>query len=254
MSVSALLGVTEVSDTQNNKATTVNNAIAALEQASNAVYVNAAAGGSQIDINEATFTRHMVFHFDGVTSNIDVTFPATVGGVATERFYAVYNDDSAETITVKDSTEAGSNVSVGPNLGVIVFQNGIDIIKIADITPSLSLTYPADIGIYLPGLPDDGANAAILRFPRACTMPDNFAGSYGYCEVNPTSTADFDVLKNGSSIGTVSISTGGVFTFSTSGSGVETFAAGDRFTLVAPTPQDTTLEDVSITFIATRTG
>lgn len=254
MSNSALLAIPEVGDTQNNKAVTVNNMLAALEQASNAVHEVLTAGGTQININEATFTRHMTFVFDGVTANIDVTFPHQVGGASTNRFYVVHNHDSAQTITVKDSTEAGLNVVVAPDTTVVLYQLGINIYRVADVTPTLSAIYPADVGVYLPGKPADADVSVILRFPRACTMADNFAGSYGYCTVNPTATATFDVLKNGTSIGSVQISTGGVFTFSTTGSGLETFAAGDRFTITAPTPQDATLEDVSITFFASRTG
>lgn len=87
------------------------------------------------------------------------------------------------------------------------------------------------------------------------TFPANFGSpnqSYGSVGTNPTSTASYTVNKNGSSVGTVSISTSGVFTFTTSGGTSFSLAAGDRLTIVAPSSQDATLADVGITLVGTR--
>lgn len=76
-------------------------------------------------------------------------------------------------------------------------------------------------------------------FSETVYFPDNFAGSVGHVGTNPTATFDIDVRKNGVSIGTISVATGGTVTFSTSGSSEESFASGDYMELIAPTADAT---------------
>jgi hypothetical protein len=92
--------------------------------------------------------------------------------------------------------------------------------------------------------------ATSMQFPANFATP-NSKGSVG---ANPTATATYIVSKNGTQVGTVAISTTGVFTFSTTGGTVVTLNPGDRLTVTAPATQDSTLSDVSITLAATRSG
>ena len=114
-------------------------------------------------------------------------------------------------------------------------------------------TAPYNVAAYKPGLPT--ASEVIFQFvtPTAFTLADNFAGSQGYVEVNPTASATFDVKKNGTNIGTVVVGTGGGFTFATSGTGLETFSVGDRLTVAAPGTPDATLSGFHVAFAGTRT-
>lgn len=116
----------------------------------------------------------------------------------------------------------------------------------------LTGTQPYDVVCSLPGKPGASALVLLLTFTRAVTFAGNFAGSAGTVGTNPAATAVYTVNKNGSSIGTISISTGGVFTFSTTAGATESFASGDRMTITAPSSQDTTLADVAITLAGTR--
>lgn len=73
----------------------------------------------------------------------------------------------------------------------------------------------------------------------------NFTGNNGKVGGNPTATAVYTFYKNGSSIGTLSISTGGVFTGSTSGGVAISFTPGtDELAWIPPAAQDATLSDV----------
>lgn len=90
----------------------------------------------------------------------------------------------------------------------------------------------------------------VLLLYTACesiTLADDFAGSVGDVGTNPASSFVLDVQKNGASVGTVTISTGGVFTFVTSGSTVS-LAVGDQLKVLGPVTPDTTIANVSITF------
>jgi len=103
-------------------------------------------------------------------------------------------------------------------------------------------------------LPDSAAtNTLSLRLARDITIPADFAGSVGGCEVNPTNAADFDVAVDGVSIGTATISTLGAVTWVSDTPGVPvSVAAGSVVTISAPIPQDATLETVNFTIAAHR--
>jgi hypothetical protein len=114
-----------------------------------------------------------------------------------------------------------------------------------------TLAAPYDVVSALPGKPGDGAKVALVTFTRTVVFADNFGGSRGSVGDPPTAEAVYSVLKNGTAIGTVTISTLGVVTFATTG-GQVTYDAADRMLIVAPTPQDATLADVAITLAGMR--
>ena len=88
-------------------------------------------------------------------------------------------------------------------------------------------------------------------FPEAVTFSDDWAGSRYYVGINPTSSFVMTILKNGSSVGTVTISTAGVATFVTTGTTVS-FAAGDIFAITGPNTADATVGNVAISFSGIR--
>lgn len=100
------------------------------------------------------------------------------------------------------------------------------------------------------------ASQLVLMFTAfsTVTFPANFAtpNSYGTVGANPSATATYNVYKNGVQVGTISISTGGAFTFATTGGAAFSVNAGDRLTITAPSSQDATLSDVAISIVGTR--
>jgi VCBS repeat-containing protein len=111
---------------------------------------------------------------------------------------------------------------------------------------------PYDVAGGLPGLPGAGATVLIFTAVRAVAFPANFSGSRGSVGVNPTATAAYTIKNGSTTIGTISISTGGAFTFTTTSGTSKSLAAGDRLTVIAPGSQDATLSDVSFTLAGTR--
>lgn len=117
-------------------------------------------------------------------------------------------------------------------------------IAISSVGPTA--TRHAFLSYFLAGKPDAGATAYVPIPGNLASLqiPANFSGAKGAC-VNPTSTAVYTFYKNGSSFGTASISTGGVFTWSTSGGTAVSFTPGsDELSWSAPGTQDATLSDV----------
>lgn len=96
------------------------------------------------------------------------------------------------------------------------------------------------VGWFFTSSPSASEVILIHTFTDTNTMSANFAGAVGFCDgALPTSTYVLDVQKNNVSVGSISISTSGVCTYTSSAS--VTFAQGDRLMIVAPsTPQSIT--------------
>jgi hypothetical protein len=118
-----------------------------------------------------------------------------------------------------------------------------------NIVPAKS---PYDVVVSFVGKPGAAALVFLLTFTRAVAFTGNFSGSAGTVGTNPTATATYTVAKNGSSIGTIVVSTGGVVTFTTTSGAAQSFASGDRMTVTAPSSQDATLSDAAFTLAGTR--
>lgn len=94
------------------------------------------------------------------------------------------------------------------------------------------------------------ASEVLLLHTVTCrvTFAEEFYGSFGHIETNPTASFVIDVQKNGVSVGSVTVSTGGAFTFNTTAAGGLVFEPGDRLKLVAPLTPDATAAGLSLTF------
>lgn len=250
-SYSPILAIGEIGPTQNNKATTHNNSIKYFEQATQRRLVKTGSYTSNEWLpTEPEFTRYFYFKASGLGAASNFVCPAISVVTTAERVFVVFNADTTYALTVKGPS-AGTTVVLPPGWVGFCYRNGNDIEGLLLFKASTSTASVYDVGGFVPGAPDDGATVFIHAAARAISFPANFGASKGKCLTNPTSTAAFDVKKNGSSIGTISINTSGVFTFTTSGGTAQSLAVGDVLTVIAPSPADATLADVAYTLIAT---
>jgi hypothetical protein len=111
---------------------------------------------------------------------------------------------------------------------------------------------PAHVASFLTGSPTASAKVLAYSFGVAVTFAGNFSGSQGHVGTNPTATATYTVKKNGSSIGTVVVGTGGAFTFTTTAGASQSFSVGDYIEVFAPSSPDATMADVNFTLVGTR--
>lgn len=83
-------------------------------------------------------------------------------------------------------------------------------------------------------------NEILLDHPAvsAFTFPANFAGSQASVGTNPAASFIMTVLKNGATVGTITISTAGVTGFATTGGSSISVAVGDVITVQAPATPD----------------
>lgn len=104
-----------------------------------------------------------------------------------------------------------------------------------------------DLGMDFLGVPADGQIIARWVVLREITMAADFTGAAGNILTNPTATLAIDIKDDGTTIGTVSISSAGAFTFTTVSGTAKVVAAGSVVTATAPGTADTTGSDIVFT-------
>lgn len=112
-----------------------------------------------------------------------------------------------------------------------------------------ALALLARLPIFLQNLIGDGELCCRFLMADDDITLDLSIASLASCITAPTSEAVFSIKKNGTEFGTLTFGAGeteGAFEGST------VFTAGDVLTIIAPSPADTTLADVSITLASQR--
>ena len=204
----------------------------------------------EIVVSAATYTGNFALRLTGSPS-ADFTLLVPAG----DRFFAVLNE-TGKTATIR---------AVGGPTSVFSVASGFNALIVADDTDlSLMANFAAgggeggtiyDFGCAFGSTPTGETVITRVRIGRAITIPADMAGSAGGVGTNPTATYDIDVQDDGVSIGTISVSTGGVATFSTSGGTAKSVAAGSEITFVAPAEPTggETIADASFVVLATVT-
>ncbi len=105
------------------------------------------------------------------------------------------------------------------------------------------------IPVFVKGKPAAGDVELYYSTVQGFTLPSGAGSHTAEARVASTGTAIFDVLRNDASIGSITFaaSTTGVFAISPA----TTFVVSDTLSITAPGSQDTTLEDIAITFKGT---
>lgn len=98
--------------------------------------------------------------------------------------------------------------------------------------------------------PTAGLILDTIMVPRGITIPANMVGSLGKVFVLPTATFDMLLKDDGTTIGTISVSTAGVFTFTTVGGTDKFVAVGSELSLHAPAVADATIQNLTMTILA----
>lgn len=155
-----------------------------------------------------------------------------------------YSSGTLTRTTVQDSSNAGSAVD---------FSAGT---KWVMATPTAAVfTAPQSyiLPFFFTSTPTDSELLFIHVAGADFTIPANFASALqSYVGTNPTATFDLDIAQNGTSIGTISVSTGGVVTATTTSGAAKSISAGDRLTATAQATADATAADMAFTIVGVR--
>ncbi|MEP9389667.1 hypothetical protein [Mesorhizobium sp. KR9-304] len=205
--------------------------------------------GGNVTLTSTQFRSAFCFIPSGLSANRDLTIP----GVKRAQFM-VDNTDTTETITVKRGSTsiavAAGHVGIFNTDGTT---NSLGGFVVRTGAPSL-INSAYDFGMTFGSTPATDEVLGRVRIGRNITIPANMSGASGGVSVNPTATFDIDVLDDGVSIGTISVSTGGAATFTTTSGTAKTVAAGSEIRFDAPTTPDATVEGGSFVILATVTS
>jgi hypothetical protein len=109
---------------------------------------------------------------------------------------------------------------------------------------------PADFAVFWPGKPAASQVFLQIKMTLAITLPASLTGSEFSAGIAATSNYVITISKNGSSIGTLTYSSGGV---AVSFASLVNLAVGDTFELAGQPGTDATLANIGMSFHATQT-
>lgn len=269
------LNTSRLASTQANKYQTANDALEQLDLALTAFLAVDLTGGN-VTVAGADYTRNAIFLIQNASvASRSVTLPATKrviclrSSTGTTQIVDIKRGTTTLTLAVGESaffytdgtanglikltasalasflalTDAPSSYSGQARMRVRV--NG------AETAVEFALPYK-DIAAQFGGTP--AATTIVmerLTSANTFTLIAGLADSRARANTAPSADTDFDLQKNGSSIGTMSFASGSntaTFTMASSA----TFAAGDRFSVVSPAALNG-IADLSMTFGAIET-
>ncbi|AQV94745.1 hypothetical protein BJN34_12730 [Cupriavidus necator] len=233
------------------------------------------AGSAEVTLT-AIEANNLVLNFTGALgANINVIVPL---GTNPRAWLVTNNTSGAYTLTVKGASgtgvavtqggvshlyQDGTNVKAAANLGATTFTGlsdapasysgkaGKEVRVKADETGLEFYDPPYDVGGTYNGAPAASAVLVRLPFPRQVVFPAGLTNSRGTAGTGATAQTNFDIQKNGSSVGTMRFAAGSATATFIMGSQT-TFAAGDILKVVAPATPDATLADIGFSLAGTR--
>lgn len=152
---------------------------------------------------------------------------------------------TAITTTLANVVTAGTGTKITYNAKGLI--TGSTTLTVSDM-PSQVVSWPVIVPFV--GKPGNNQLFTLVYFTQSVLFPSGLTGSGGVVlSANPASTYTATIYKNASSVGTISISTGGLYTFTFTSS--VTYAAGDIMKIIGQATADTTLQDLSFTLVGT---
>jgi hypothetical protein len=230
--------ITHLAAAQAKKEITVNEAMDALDQATQGHAVVDVSTVASVVVGLDTYLNNFCLRVAGSTgAAVVVTLPPS------NRFFALDNGSDG-TITAGIAGGTGSVVLTPGQIKAMVAQDT----RLTELTAGTAPPFSAML--YVAGAPTAGEVVARLAMPYGVSFASAFAGSVARTVTAATASAAFNVTKNGSGIGSISFaaaSTAGTFA-----GAAGSFVLGDVLGVTAPASADATLADVSITLLGTR--
>ena len=148
-----------------------------------------------------------------------------------------YTDEEVRDV-IGTALVAGTGISITPN-------DGADTIAVKVSQYILPLFFTTT--------PTDGEVLLLHKAGADFTIPADFTAALeSHVGTNPTATFDLTVAQNGATIGTISVSTGGVVTATTTSGAAKAIAQGDLIAITGPGTADTTAANMAFTIIGER--
>jgi hypothetical protein len=233
------LNITHIAAAQNQKEVTANAAFDALDKALTGVLsVDFAAG--DVTLTDSQFREHIAFQAFNLVTARTLTAPAI------QRLFVVDNTAGSDTLTV---IRGNTSIVLGAGANGIFYTDGIadGLVQLGGGTSGSAMVELA--GSYA-GSPAAGERMFHHVATRAVTLPSGLTNSHGVAKTAATAQTDFDIKKNGSSVGTMRFAasaTTATFIMASETS----LSAGDQLEIIAPGTPDATLADLAWTLRGT---
>ena len=274
------LNLSQVAAAQNQKEVTINDQAGQLDAGLTARLALAIDSTTARTLTSTELRRHFFFELnpdggDPPDAAISLTVPAEIS----RGLFAVINDTGFD-VTVAITGQALTPPIIADGEAALLTSDGADVrlagggaaviaalgdltdVVLAGLAPGHMLRRdganqwvneeaPYDLSFFLPGTYSGGALMAQVVLDRAVTFPDGLSGAQGYAGITATASTVLDLQKNGSNIGTITFTDAGN-TASFAMAGAQSFAAGDRLSVINQDPADATLADLSITLKGKR--
>lgn len=131
MPTTPLLGIPQVSSSQNNKELTINDAFLAVENAMSSSLSISLAASSNVTLSETQATRSFIYIANAATVASTLRFPNTIAGINFNRVLCVQNTSGYD-LTVRFATGAGSVVVIPDGSAYMLLAlNGLDVVAIS---------------------------------------------------------------------------------------------------------------------------
>ena len=229
----------EVAVHQNQKEATINEQTSDIDSSLSETLILEGVGPFTPSVR--AFSQVMTFSVDNAATSCTLQVPEDA-----VKLFLVDNTVGSEVCTVvKGATSLTVPIGVA-----LPFYSGPDVDEVYVLT-SYNVS-PVDyiVSFFKSLAPQDSEIMGQTLFNRTTTFSAGLPGSSAYCQQVPSSNLSVDIQKNGASIGTVSFVASnniGTFNFATE----QILAPGDVISFVAPSPDDFTFGDISISIIGT---
>lgn len=254
MSVSNLLEILQITETQSEKMAAFNTAMNQMEKVVAGRYILPSSGVNDNDIftlpyddsddlSDRTALRFIYCEIaPGATDDFTVIHPTAV------HFFFVRNK-TGHTATFKVAGTAGNTVDVPPYTGQILYCDGTAFTEIL----ISSATSAADVSVSFWGTPGPSETIASILLARDTDFLPDFSGIQVTLSSDPSSTYVMEVFSNVTKIGEISIAFNGAVTATTVGGTEKTVSAGDRLRVVAPPTENVSISNIRIAIPGTTT-
>lgn len=210
------------------------------------------AGDRVLVKNQTTASQNGIYVVNA--SNWVRAIDADTSAKVTTGLYTFVEDGSQATtgynlLTKMPITLGTTGLTFSPFSAAASYVAGTNVTIVGNTISVPNSVIPYDIAGAILGKPAAGATVMRFQSVRAFTIPAAMAGSIAKVSVAATASTVLTVLKNGTSIGTITFaasSSSGTFAAASATS----FAAGDVLTISAPGTQDTTFADAQFTIVA----
>lgn len=237
-----ILGITEVAQSQSNKEAAINNAIRALENATQRRFAQVVT--VDFTLSATDYTRNFYFDLSGTPGA-----PTTMTVPDSEHAFYVFNGTDDQIIV--GSAQTGETVTIELGEGRLLYNNGLgDILQIGGGAGGGGAT-DFSIATFFQGDGVDENAELVYVCVKTGELPANFVGSETYAETpSATGTVDIDVQYNNVSFGTISFAvSSNTATFTST---LQAFTPGDRIKFVMPAALDS-LAGIAINLLASIT-